>query len=60
MKLNMIDGVARAAALLTHTVENVEGSLLAGGGKEEEEEEVGAPEGPRDQTSGSRSIVTTH
>lgn len=54
MKLNMIDGVARAAALLTHTVENVEGSLHAGGGgeEEEEEEEVGAPEGHRDPTSG--------
>lgn len=42
---------AGAAALLTHTVENVEGSLHAGGG-EEEEEEVGAPEGHRDPTSG--------
>lgn len=41
---------AGAAAVLTHTVENVEGSLQAGGG--EKEEEVGAPEGHRDPTSG--------
>lgn len=41
---------AGAAAVLTHTLENVEGSLQAGGGGEEEE--VGAPEGHRDPTSG--------
>lgn len=47
---------AGAAAVLTHTVENVEGSLQAGGGGEE----VGAPEGHRDPTSGEpdQSIAT--
>jgi len=51
---------AVAAAVLTHTTENVEGSLQAGG-EEEEEEDVGAPEGHRDPTSGEpvQSIATS-